>query len=240
MKNKNFIQRIKLRNKYATNKRHSFYDLAGEYLPKDKEKIIIDIGSGYGFFAEYLKLSDSYKNVFLLDADPEVVDKVKNSALYDAPGKLPFNDSSVDFVHCSHLIEHLSTEQFFIFLREMDRVLGENGVLIISAPLLDSRFYEGLAHIRPYGPEGIINYMCKKSEKGKKKTIAGADGGFVSDKYIVEDLVYRYAKDLNSSEWGSKYLVISVLMKVIRKIITSLGFYKYTRNGFTLILKKHG
>jgi len=152
---------------------------------------------------------------------------------------LPFDDKSVDFVHCSHLVEHLNTEDFFVFLREMDRVLNKNGVLVISAPLLDYRFYEGLAHIRPYGPEGIINYMCKESEKGNKKTIAGADGGFISNKYIVKELVYRYTRDLSDSEWGSKYLAISVLMKIIRKIFSLLGFHKYTRNGYTLILEKH-
>lgn len=239
MKNKNFIQKIKKRQKYSTNKRQPFYDLAGEYLPKDNNGVVVDIGSGYGFFADYLNLRDKYKNVFLLDADPEVSQKIKNFVVYKAPERLPFNDKSVDFIHCSHLVEHLNTEQFFIFLKEMDRTLAKNGVLVISAPLLDYRFYEGLAHIRPYGPEGIINYMCKESEKGEKKTIAGADGGVVSNKYIVKDLVYRYAKDLSDSEWGSKYLLMSIFMKIIRKMTSLLGFYKYTKNGYTLILEKH-
>lgn len=239
MKNKNFIQKIKERNKYSTNKRPPFYDLAGKYLPEDSNGIVVDIGSGYGFFAEYLNLRDKYKNIFLLDADSEVPKKVKNSLVYKAPDRLPFDNNSVNFIHCSHLIEHLNTEDFFVFLREMDRVLAVNGILVISAPLLDYRFYEGLAHIRPYGPEGIIHYMCKDGEEDNKKTIAGADGGFVSNKYIVKKLVYRYTRDINNSEWGSRYLMVSIFMKIFRKIISLLGFYKYTRNGYTLILEKH-
>ncbi|MCK5285788.1 MAG: class I SAM-dependent methyltransferase [Candidatus Pacebacteria bacterium] len=238
MKAKNFVQRIKERNRYATNRREPFYDLAGKYLPKDKDKIVIDIGSGYGFFADYLKLRDKFKNTVLLDADPEVVGKIKNSINYKAPDKLPFENNSVAYIHCSHLIEHLETKDFFILLREMDRVLAQDGVLILSAPLLDYMFYEGLAHIRPYGPEGIIHYMCKKDEKEKKKTIAGADGGFVSDKYVVEDLVYRYVKNLGDSELGSRFLIISIGVAIIKKIFSKLGFYKYSKNGFTLILRK--
>jgi len=239
MKNKSFIQKIKLRNKYATNKREPFYALAGEYLPENKDAVIADIGSGYGYFAEYLRLRDRYKNIFLLDADPNTVRRTKNAVFYRAPGKLPFKDGSVDFIHCSHLIEHLPTDEFFVFLREMDRVLAKNGVLAISAPLLNGRFYEGLAHIRPYGPEGIVNYMCAESEKAKKKAIAAADGGAISEKYKVEELVYRYARDSGDSEWGSKYLLVSVLMKIAKKALALLGFRKYEKNGFTLILRKY-
>lgn len=236
---KNFIKRIKERNKYSTNKRFVFYDLAGGYLPKNKDAVVVDIGSGYGFFADHLKLREKYNNLFLLDADPKVAEEIENSVLYKAPNELPFKNNSVDFIHCSHLVEHLNTDEFFMFLREMDRVLAENGVLVISAPLLNFRFYEGLAHIKPYGPEGIINYMCAGSEKNKKKVIAPADGGVVSNKYKIKDLVYRYTKDLDDFEWGSEYIFISVLIKIIRKTLSVLGFHKYTKNGYTLILKKH-
>jgi SAM-dependent methyltransferase len=234
MKNKNFIKRIKTRNQYATNSRLPFYGLAGEYLPENKDAKIVDIGSGYGSFADHLKLREKYKNILLLDADEGVVEKINNSILYKAPERLPFENESVGYIHCSHLVEHLETEDFFNFLREIDRVLVEGGVLVLSAPLLTYRFFEGLPHIKPYGPEGIINYMCKDD----KKTIAIMDGGKISDKYVVEDLVYRYIRNLDDSEWGSKYLLIDIIMKVIKKIISKLGFYKYTKNGFTLVLRK--
>ena len=89
--------------------RHSFYDLAGEYLPLDQEENIVDIGAGLGYFAEYLQLEESFRNLYLLDGDEACVhylrEKFRNVKQYKAPDRLPFDDESVSFIHCSHVLK---------------------------------------------------------------------------------------------------------------------------------------
>ena len=50
--------------------------------------------------------------------------------------KLPFDDSSVDEIHCAHLVEHLN--ELVHFMNECHRVLKKDGVLTILAPYYTS------------------------------------------------------------------------------------------------------
>lgn len=47
---------------------------------------------------------------------------------------LPFKDSSVDAIHCSHLIEDYSRDQWEPFFREWKRVIKPTGFIVILIP----------------------------------------------------------------------------------------------------------
>lgn len=57
-----------------------------------------------------------------------------NFTTYEAPGKLPFADSSVSAINCSHMVEHLTREQAVLFFKECLRVLKPNGRIRIAVP----------------------------------------------------------------------------------------------------------
>ena len=101
---------------------------------------------------------------------------------------------------------------------------------MFSAPLHWDRFYDDMSHVRPYNPAVIINYLCKVRDNATSQNI--------SNTYKVIDLVYRY----RAIDWRysihSKFFLVDLFLKILKIIFVKLGFRRYVKNGFTLVLKK--
>ncbi len=222
------------RKSFCTMDRRPFYAVAGRYLPRDSEATVIDIGSGTGGFAEYLDLKTRFRHLHLLDGNPVTVERLKsgfpNVHHYEAPGRLPFETSSVDYIHCSHLIEHLDSDQCYRFLQESDRVLGVGGILAVSAPMLWQKFYDDLSHVRPYNPEMLQNYLVR--DPGQRS------GAPISDRYRILELVYRYRAHGVDTGWGSSLLPLDFLIKALAYCLHLIRIHRCEKNGYTLVLKK--
>ena len=54
--------------------------------------------------------------------------------LHDLRKRLPMNDNSVDFIYCSHVMEHFEKYETEALLRECKRVLKKNGKVRIVLP----------------------------------------------------------------------------------------------------------
>ena len=65
-------------------------------------------------------------------------DRVKYDMRND---NLPFNNSTIDTIYCSHVIEHIETKYVEKFFNECHRVLKKSGVLRISCPDPEFLFY---------------------------------------------------------------------------------------------------
>ncbi len=237
---KNYRTNFLLRKKYCTGDRTPFYKIVEKYLPADKNTIIVDVGSGDGMFAEVLNLSQRYTHFFLLEANPQSLEYLKNKfgskriIEYKIPKRIPFSDNSVNLIHCSHIIEHLKPEELYKFFMEMDRVLMPEGFLVVSSPLLWSRFYDDLSHIKPYNPSVFIKYFTANSNQTKTR-------GSVSNKYKVIECIYRYRTEKinDTSFYGSKFFLIDLFFYFFKILINKLGFRKYLKNGYTIILQKY-
>ena len=111
----NWRKAFDARRQFATFDRSPFYSIAARYLPEHDTEIAIDVGSGEGSFIEYLRKYRPYRNITLLDGNPETVAQLKNRyrlvVRYSAPERLPFEDGTVAYIHCSHLVEHLSASE---------------------------------------------------------------------------------------------------------------------------------
>lgn len=222
------------RTRYGVPSRLPFFELAKKFLPPPGESIVLDIGPGNGDFAAQLRLKELFpKTHALLEGNEwsvkELERKGYHAAHYRAPGRLPFNDGSVAFVHLSHIVEHLPHQELYVFLKELDRVMDEGGIIVISTPLLWQRFYDDLSHIKPYNPPVFINYLTKNKENATQEPI--------STGYVVRELQYRY-RVIDEPEWGSRFFVIDALMRGLRIIRSFLGFRRYIKNGYTLVLQK--
>ncbi len=225
---------FRVREKYSEPSRFPFYDLAKKYLPENKEALLVDVGPGKGEFADYLEIKKTFHNHRLLDVNHETVKQLSSKGFYaeqySAPDKLPFLDESVDYIHLSHIVEHLSYQDLYTFMKEMNRVLCPGGVLVLSTPLLWERFYEDLSHVKPYYPEVFINYLTRTKDNATQSP--------VSTEYSVKELQYRY-RSVESVEWGSRYFIIEVMIRIFRVFRSKLGFRRYIKNGYTLVLQKN-
>ncbi|MEO0133013.1 MAG: class I SAM-dependent methyltransferase [candidate division WOR-3 bacterium] len=108
-------------------------NLLVEYLRKNnidlRNKIILDVGSGFGGYA--YSLHNAGAKVFSLDLESFL--HYKN--IYHVIGNalnLPYKREFFDLIVCSSLVEHVKRPQLLI--RELSRVLSIHGFLYISYP----------------------------------------------------------------------------------------------------------
>ncbi len=222
--------------KMSKNKPFCYYDLAGKFLPKNKKARIIDVGCGSCRFEEYLKLSERYENLVLLDGNEHRVhilrERFNHVIPYKAPDRLPFDDESVDYIFSAHLIEHLHYEELYELLKEFDRVLKSNGILVISSPTLWRGFYNNLDHVKPYHPMIFETYLCDLDSEDHSYNR-------ISSNYKREELVYRYHTFVDiDNRVGSSIKPIDFLIQGLRFITRALGLKRYTQTGYTTILRK--
>ena len=159
---------------------------------------------------------------------------LKKSAYYKAPSTLPFANTTVAYLHCSHLIEHLSPQDLYAFLQEVDRVLAPQGIAVISSPLLWDRFYDDLSHIKPYNPKVLIKYLCE--DDALERTL-DRTANAIARNYRVEELVYRY-RIIRDESLGSPYFIMDMCIRLLQSLIFNFGLRRYQKNGYTLIVRK--
>lgn len=123
-----------------------------------KNKVILDIGCGFGWFEYYNR--KIAKKIWAMDNDKKHINadinffNDKNIVFINASAlKIPLKNMSVDVVVASELIEHLPQNMENVFFREINRVLVKNGKLFLSTPnsdwrskLLDPAWYFGHKH----------------------------------------------------------------------------------------------
>lgn len=229
----------KNRQRYSQNRPYCYYDLVSEYLPESSSAKILDIGCGDAKFENYLNLSDKYTYIYLLDGYIETVKnlrgKYKYAMLYKVPDVLPFEDETIDFIYCSHLIEHLcSTKDVYKLFKEIDRVLSNDKILVFRSPVLHKFFYGTFTHEKVYDPMIFLPYFC-----GKMTTNMALPP--ISDNYTILEQIYRYDTSINLDEGiGSHIRIIDFFAQFIKLIFKRVLFKTYTRTGYTIIMKKGG
>lgn len=83
--------------------------------------------------------------------------------VYDLTKPWPWKDSSIDEVHCSHFIEHLTPTERIHFVNELYRVLKPGAKAAIIAPHWSScRAYGDLTHVWPPISEFWFYYLDSK------------------------------------------------------------------------------
>jgi len=113
--------------------------------PFVKGKVVLDIASGSGYGTNLL--SQGAKRVIGVDVDTAAVEYAKENFgakniefKHGDATNIPLEDNAVDVVVTFETIEHV--KDFKAFLREIDRVLKPDGVLLMSTPN-DLEFAEG-------------------------------------------------------------------------------------------------
>ena len=180
-----------------------------QYIPKERDTIIVDFGCGNGkAINEISKINPSAKYIGLDISDIAI----KEASVSSPKGefhkitdgeKVPLGESSVDFVICSEVIEHIY--DVGSALSEIYRILKVNGKLLLTTPYhgfiknLLIIFLNFENHFNPTGPH--IRFFSKKSllscitKVGFRPLIHGYFGRF----YPVPHCMFILAEKTNSS-----------------------------------------
>jgi len=180
-------------------------------------KLILDVGCGVGRF-----ISQDKERIIGVERSKASLSKCKSLGYKVTEGdirQLPFGDSSIEGVHCSHIVEHFQPSDVHKVLSECDRVLVPKGILVIRTPVLWHGFYSDLTHIRPYNPEAILHYLTP---------LQGHTLPQISKKYKVLYLKWRYRQ----IESRNRYL------GAIFNFLNRWGFPWITKTGYMMVLKK--
>lgn len=104
-------------------------------LPNWREKEILDVGCGTGAILK--RLGNPERNVGI-DLAPEAISLCQERGLTNVRQgdicALPFSDASFDAVICSSVLYHDWVADLPAAIREMNRVLRANGILLINVP----------------------------------------------------------------------------------------------------------
>lgn len=195
---------------YLTNSRAIFFDIAIKYIPENGK--VLDVGCGNGSFA----VRAERKDMHMLDASPETIQKLKKEFPNTVEGRadaLPFSNKTFDFVHASHVVEHMPQDSVYLFMKECRRCIKPGGVLVISASVLWHGFYADLSHIRPYNPGVFTGYLCGSDLLNHTRKLIGG--------FKVVDTVWRFSEEPVMRIDGDK----------------TEKDTKYIRTGYTLILQ---
>jgi len=118
---------------------------------KSNNLLKLHIGCGKNALDGFINLDNNvfilFKNIpfiveilrflkFLPKWFPEFIEivKEKNIRYCNASKKIPFNNSSVDFIYTCHMLEHLDNEETKVFFEECYRVLKPNCTLRVAVP----------------------------------------------------------------------------------------------------------
>ncbi|MBZ0215468.1 MAG: class I SAM-dependent methyltransferase [Fimbriimonadaceae bacterium] len=218
-------------------KREPFFDIALKYLPKSNDACILELGPGPGRFLQYGKLIERYKNLYVIE-NADVSVKILNELgvpdiiQADLADGIPLPDSSVDFIHFSHVVEHMDYRDVYSLMQEIDRVTRPGAVFVVSAPMMNGRFYNDLSHVKPYNPDVFLDYMSEDAGvEIRSRNVAAA-------RFVEKELVYRVTTSVYDPFWYSDRPFVNFLIVTARKFARALGIRKYVKSGFTLVLQK--
>jgi len=200
-------------------------------IMKDSE-LILDAGCGLGRF-----ISQNPDKIIGLESNPANLRACEKKGYKVTSGNLtniPFENEKFDGIYCSHVIEHLNHSELHQTLEEFNRILKNNGWLIIAAPLLWKHFYSDLTHVRPYNPESLIHYLVNGTQRTKK---------IISQDYKIVEIYWRHTPlpRLLFNNYNNNLLrsFFGIFLGIIDGILYKLHFnFFLPKNGYMLTLKK--
>ena len=144
----------------------SIYDSLIEIIiKKNSNQTFLDIGSGRGEILE--RWQEKVNNFIGIEQDQYMVNLSKEYGLNVIHGEAiktlsEFKSGSVSLITVFHMIEHLSHQNLSQLLIECNRVLDQDGLLIMETPSIENllvsskTFYLDPSHINPINPDGLL------------------------------------------------------------------------------------
>ncbi len=166
-----------IKNILYTERIHYYYFF--KFLKKNRKKInfnkkkLIDIGFGTGWAIKHLSkkyhlkttgldiskttinnYNKKIKKALKINSHAKLIDPFKN--------KLPFKNQEIDYVICSHILEHVPDDDFL--LKEIMRVLKKGGIVYFNIPINEEKL-KIPNHLRKYTTMDFYKKLKKHNFK---------------------------------------------------------------------------
>jgi len=127
----------------------------------DINDVVVDIGAGYCDFINNIKAKEKYA-VDLYDDFRYYANSDIKTFVGDCTNLYFFEANFFDVFFSSNLLEHLTLQQIMQTLKEFNRVLKQNGKLILLLPNFKycyKKFYDDYTHITPLTEYSICDIL---------------------------------------------------------------------------------
>jgi ubiquinone/menaquinone biosynthesis C-methylase UbiE len=108
--------------------------MTGIYKMDYRDKSMLDIGCACGVNLKAFRETAIFDNYYGIDISQYLIELGKkkfelseNELRIGSSCELPFENNTIDFIHCSQLFEHLTHDEVLNTIQEMKRVLVKNG-----------------------------------------------------------------------------------------------------------------
>ena len=161
--------------------------MTGIYKMDYRDKVMLDIGCACGVNLKAFKetaMFDKYYGVdisrYLINLGKEKLKLSEDELKVGNSIKLPFDNDSIDFIHCSQLFEHLNKDDLLKTLDEMKRVLVKDGKIFLTLDAIkkgrnkEKVLAQDSSHITAKNEhwwEGILRKKFEVQEKTKTNTL---------------------------------------------------------------------
>ncbi|WP_054741964.1 glycosyltransferase [Cellulosilyticum ruminicola] len=189
------------------------------------EKVVLDAASGEGYGSALI--AQYAKEVYGLDISREAVENANKKYIKDnlnyiegSVTNIPLEDNSVDMVVSFETIEHIDETAQLQFMKEIKRVLKEDGMLVISTPnkkVYSEEFnFANKFHVREFYKDEFIN-MIQSEFNNYEMYCQFKEVAY----YLTKDDENTCLKKGNYSEDFAKYYVCIASNQAIKHDILS-------------------
>lgn len=170
--------------------------------------LVLDVGCGNGSFLELL--NEKGINATGIDLDQECVDSCKENKLNvqrdNALAFLEGKNELYNGIFCSHLIEHLSSDDAVKLVQLMYRSLRKNGVIVFVTPncenieVMTRIFWNDLTHKRPYSRCALENIFRKA---GFSIVAQGENVDSIKQLSLIKKVLNKIKNTVIGRYWGA-------------------------------------
>ena len=158
------------------------YEWCNRYI---QDKVVLDVPSGMGFGASFLK---GYKKIYGVDISKEAIEEGSKRYpdiifIQGSMTNIPIPSNSIDVTICFEGIEHITFEDQKLLFKELYRVTKNGGLVMLTVPVVYSGHKQSgnKYHIYEPTPEEVkehINnsFSTNKIIIEKKELLKGSDG----------------------------------------------------------------
>jgi len=162
---------LEFENKFRGNRQNiinklSIYDsLIDLFISNNTEISLLDIGCGRGEWLQ--RWNKKIPNSIGIEQNQNMINLCKSLGLNIIEGEAieilsSLESSSISLITIFHMIEHIESQNLTLLIEECNRVLKEDGILIMETPSIDNLlvssklFYIDSTHINHINPDRII------------------------------------------------------------------------------------